>query len=216
MAGTQYLGDAGCIRGIVEVAHDDDFSVRNDVEDGIDLMSEEGCGAVAGVHRFEFASIFRGPVVHEAMEGVLVAVTEFGVEDIARNHFLVVGIVIRDGFAVNQLKKVLGVYDGWVDAASVRSVIMYPPIVELFQGRQSEECVQHEVVLHFADPHDAYRLPTGEGKDGFIEVVPFSVEPCGRPMLGTVFGEVVIVTGAVDKGIKEVLHIPESHKNRIW
>ena len=180
----QHLPDAGSVRRIVEVAHDDDLGYGQGIlrpstcllNDGIDLMAQDPRRAVPCLDRLQFPTVLRGPVVHETMERILTIVKELGIEEVPRDHGAVLGIPIRDGLAADQLETVQRIHDGRVDAPAVRSFIMHPSVMILLQRRHAEERLQGELTLHLADSQDADGLLLGETENGLVEVVSFPIE----------------------------------------
>ena len=120
-------------------------------------------------------------------------------------------VIIREHLAFNQLEMVKRIHNGGVDAAFVGAFNENPAIVMLLQRRLLEEGAQHILVLHLAHAQDAYGTVLRHGQDGLVHIIAFLVEAALRPMLHAVLGKGVIDPCAVDKGVEEVLHVPECY-----
>ena len=110
---------------------------------------------------------------------------------------------------------VYGIHNSGVDAAFVGAFDEHPAVVMFLQRCLFEKGAQHILVLHLAHAQDAYGTVLRHGQDGLVHIIAFLVEAALRPMLHAVLGKGVIDPCAVDKGVEEVLHVPEGDADGI-
>ena len=108
-----------------------------------------------------------------------------------------------------------GIDDGRVDAALVGAFDEHPAVVMFLQRCLFEEGAQHILVLHLAHAQDTYGAVLRHGQDSLVHIVALLVETAFGPMLHAVLGESVVGPCAVDKGVEEILHVPEGDTDGI-
>ena len=195
--------------------------------DGIDFAAQNGCRAGARSYGLQLAAVTARPMVDEDVEGICILCRPFDrlrglsfcyklrIQNIPRMIRRVLGVIVGKHLAFNQLEMVYGIHDGRVDAALVWTFDEHPAVVMFLQRCLFEEGAQHILVLHLAHAQDTYGAVLRHGQDGLVHIVAFLVETAFGPMLHAVLGESVVGPCAVDKGVEEILHVPEGDTDGI-